>query len=192
MLSFTCISIKFGDMNWNPLIGIITVPSSNLLSEVMTKKIILYWFESGLYLPVVETTFKFLTLYKDPSLNMCLNLVTKFFLIVACIRFFYKKKKKHATLSVKQLGKKLQKTMGENFLCNLFINKNNVHINQFSILLGINRLPHPTKSNPYHPTIFIIVQLMKKRVLHERHNTKNSNKSKNKNTRIFLTKMLVR
>ncbi|KDO48617.1 hypothetical protein CISIN_1g0395192mg, partial [Citrus sinensis] len=40
---------------------------------------------------------------------------------------------------------------------NLFINKNYIHTNQLSILLGINRLPHFTKSNPYHPTIFIIV-----------------------------------
>ena len=76
----------------------------------------------------------------------------------------------------------------------LFINNKYVHTNQFSILLDINRLPHPTKPNSYHPTIFIIVQLMKKnkRVLHEAHNTKNLNKSKNKNTRTFLKRMLVK
>ena len=112
MLSFIRISIKFGDMNWNSLIGILTVPSSNLISKVIRKKIILYLFESGLYSLVVETIFKFLTLYKESSLNMCLNLITKFFLIVACIRFSYEKKK-HTTLSVKQLGNKLEKTMGE-------------------------------------------------------------------------------
>ena len=36
--------------------------------------------------------------------SKCLNLITKFFLIVACIIFFYEKK--NVTLSVKQLGKK--------------------------------------------------------------------------------------
>ena len=83
--------------------------------------------------------------------------------------------------------------MGEIIFHTTFsLKKNNVHTNQLSILLGINRLPHPPKSNPYHPTIFIIVQLMKKRVLHKAHNTKNSNKSKNKNTRTFLKKMLVK
>ena len=75
-----------------------------------------------------------------------------------------------------------------------FINKNYIHTNQFSTLLSINRLPHPIKSDSYHPTIFIIIQLMKKnkRVFYGAHNTKNSNKSKNKNTRIFLKKMLVK
>ena len=144
-----------------------------------------------MYSPVVETTFKLLTLYKKSSLNMCLNLVTKFFLIVACIRFSYEKK--NVTLSVKQLGKKIRENNGRmNFLYNFFVNKNHVHTNQFSILLAINRLPHPTKPNSYHPTIFIITQLMKKRVLYEAHNTKNLNKSKNKNTRIFLKRMLVK
>ena len=94
------------------MIGILTITSLNLLREVITKKLIVYWFESGLYSLVVEKTFKFLILYKEPSLNMCLNLVTKFFLIVACIRFSYEKEK-HATLSVKQLRKKLEKIMGE-------------------------------------------------------------------------------
>ena len=189
MLSFTRISIKFGDMNWNPLIEILTVSSSNLLSEVITNKIILYWFESGMYSPIVETTFKFLTLYKEPSLNMCLNLITKFLLMHA-LDFPMKKK---CYIKCKIIGKKITENNGKkNFLYNIFINKNHVHTNQFSILLGINRLPHPTKSNPYHLIIFIVVHLMKKIVLHEAYNTKNSNKSKNKNTRIFLKRMLVK
>ena len=58
------------------------------------------------------------------------------------------------------------------FLYNIFIHKNHVHANQFFILLDINRLPHPTKPNPYHLPIFIIVQFMKKKVLHEAHNIK--------------------
>ena len=157
MLSFTRKSIKFGDMNQNPLIGILTVPSSKHLSEVISKKIILYWFESGLYSPVVETTFKFLTLYKESSLNMYLNLVTKFFLIVACIRFSYEKKNTYY-IKCETIGKKIRENNGRmNFLYNIFINKNHVHTNQFSILLGINRLPYPTKLNLYYPTIFIII-----------------------------------
>ena len=189
VLSFTRISIKFGDMNWNPLIEILTVSSSNLLSEVIIKKIILYWFGSGLYSTVVETTFKFLTLYKEPSLNMCINFVPKFFLIVACIRFSYEKK---CYIKCKTIGKKIRENNERmNFLYNIFINKNHIHSNQFSIL-GINRISHPINPNPYHPTIFIIVQLMKKRVLYEAHNTKNSNKSNNQNTKIFLKRMLVK
>ena len=87
--------------------------------------------------------------------------------------------KKNAALSVKQLGKQIRENNGrKKILYNIFINKNHVHINQFSTVLGINKLPHPTKSNSYHQIIFIIVQLMKKRVLHEAHNTKNSNKLK--------------
>ena len=192
MLSFTRKSIKFGDTNWNPLIGILTVPSSNLLREVITKKIIFYWFESGLYSPVVETTFKFLTLYKEPSLNMCLNLVTKVFLIVACIRFSYEKKNTYY-IKCETIGKKIRENNRRmNFLYNIFINKNHINTNQFSIFFSISRLPHPTKPNPYYPTIFIIVQLMKKRVLHEAHNTKNSNKSNNKNTSSFLKRVLIK
>ena len=107
---------------------------------------------------------------KKPSLNMCLNLVTKFFLIVACIRFSYEKK---YYIKCKTIGKKIKENNGrKNFLYNIFINKNYVHTNQFSILFYINKLSHPTKSNPYRLTISIIVQFMKKRVLHEAHNTK--------------------
>ena len=67
-----------------------------------------------------------------------------------------------------------------NFLYNIFINKSHVHTNQFFIILDINKLSHPTKPNSYHLTISIIIQLMKKRALHEAQNTKNLNKLKNK------------
>ena len=66
----------------------LTMPSSNLLGDVMCMKNNLDPCDSGLYFPVLETTFRFLMMYTEPSSKRFLNRETRIFGIVGWIKFF--------------------------------------------------------------------------------------------------------
>lgn len=87
LVSLIRASIISGHMNWNPCSDMLTMPSSNLLSNFMRMKSNLDPCDSGLYFPVLETTFRFLMLYTEPSSKRFLNRETRIFGIVAWIKF---------------------------------------------------------------------------------------------------------